>query len=1202
MDKLPPSMRKRLYSLPQQVGAKAWIMDEEEDAEEEGAGGRQDPSRRSIRLRPLPSPSPSAAAGGTEPRGAALGAADGEGPARGAGKSSTNGDCRRFRGSLASLGSRGGGGGSGAGGGSSHGHLHDSAEERRLIAEGDASPGEDRTPPGLAAEPERPGASAQPAASPPPPQQQPQPASASCEQPSVDTAIKVEGGAAAGDQILPEAEVRLGQAGFMQRQFGAMLQPGVNKFSLRMFGSQKAVEREQERVKSAGFWIIHPYSDFRFYWDLTMLLLMVGNLIIIPVGITFFKDENTTPWIVFNVVSDTFFLIDLVLNFRTGIVVEDNTEIILDPQRIKMKYLKSWFVVDFISSIPVDYIFLIVETRIDSEVYKTARALRIVRFTKILSLLRLLRLSRLIRYIHQWEEIFHMTYDLASAVVRIVNLIGMMLLLCHWDGCLQFLVPMLQDFPDDCWVSINNMVNNSWGKQYSYALFKAMSHMLCIGYGRQAPVGMSDVWLTMLSMIVGATCYAMFIGHATALIQSLDSSRRQYQEKYKQVEQYMSFHKLPPDTRQRIHDYYEHRYQGKMFDEESILGELSEPLREEIINFNCRKLVASMPLFANADPNFVTSMLTKLRFEVFQPGDYIIREGTIGKKMYFIQHGVVSVLTKGNKETKLADGSYFGEICLLTRGRRTASVRADTYCRLYSLSVDNFNEVLEEYPMMRRAFETVALDRLDRIGKKNSILLHKVQHDLNSGVFNYQENEIIQQIVQHDREMAHCAHRVQAAASATPTPTPVIWTPLIQALWCPPSQGPRLGHADPPPPRLPAAIFRPPPGPGLGSLGAGQTPRHLKRLQSLIPSALGSASPASSPSQVDTPSSSSFHIQQLAGFSAPAGLSPLLPSSSSSPPPGLGGSSPAPTPSATAAAAATAAGFSHFHKALGGSLSSSDSPLLTPLQPGARSPQANQPPPPLPGARGGLGLLEHFLPPPPSSRSPSSCPGQLGQPPGELSPGLAAGPPSTPETPPRQPERLSFVAGASGGASPVAFTPRGGLSPPGHSPGPPRTFPSAPPRASGSHGSLLLPPASSPPAPQVPQRRGTPPLTPGRLTQDLKLISASQPALPQDGAQTLRRASPHSSGESVAAFPLVPRAGGASGGSGGLGPPGRPYGAVPGQHVTLPRKTSSGSLPPPLSLFGARAASSGGPPLTAAPQREPGARSEPVRSKLPSNL
>ncbi|XP_074152348.1 potassium/sodium hyperpolarization-activated cyclic nucleotide-gated channel 4 [Sminthopsis crassicaudata] len=1193
MDKLPPSMRKRLYSLPQQVGPKAWIMDEEEDEEESD----KDTRRKSIRLRPLPSPS--AASGGGEPRSAAPGIMETEVGSRGGGggggaaKSSTNGDCRRFRGSLSSLTSRGGGGGgggssaSGGGGGGGSGHLRDSAEEKRLIGEGDASPCEDKSPPGLDGEPEPPE----------PPGQSPMP-SCSAEQPpgSSATCIKVEG-APGGDQIVPDEEARLGQAGFMQRQFGAMLQPGVNKFSLRMFGSQKAVEREQERVKSAGFWIIHPYSDFRFYWDLTMLLLMVGNLIIIPVGITFFKDENTTPWIVFNVVSDTFFLIDLVLNFRTGIVVEDNTEIILDPQRIKMKYLKSWFVVDFISSIPVDYIFLIVETRIDSEFYKTARALRIVRFTKILSLLRLLRLSRLIRYIHQWEEIFHMTYDLASAVVRIVNLIGMMLLLCHWDGCLQFLVPMLQDFPGDCWVSLNRMVNDSWGKQYSYALFKAMSHMLCIGYGKQAPMGMSDVWLTMLSMIVGATCYAMFIGHATALIQSLDSSRRQYQEKYKQVEQYMSFHKLPPDTRQRIHDYYEHRYQGKMFDEESILGELSEPLREEIINFNCRKLVASMPLFANADPNFVTSMLTKLRFEVFQPGDYIIREGTIGKKMYFIQHGVVSVLTKGNKETKLADGSYFGEICLLTRGRRTASVRADTYCRLYSLSVDNFNEVLEEYPMMRRAFETVALDRLDRIGKKNSILLHKVQHDLNSGVFNYQENEIIQQIVQHDREMAHCAHHVQSAAASTPTP--VIWTPLIQAPLQAAAATTSVAIALTHHPRLPAAIFRPPTGAGsgLGSLGPGQTPRHLKRLHSLIPSALGS--PASTPSQLDTPSSSSFHIQQLAGFSAPAGLGPF--SSASSPPAGPGPPPPGAcgSPLETASVAPTtpaAAGFGHFHKASGGSLSSSDSPLLTPLPSRTRSPPGTQVQP-LAEAAGGLGLLEHFLPPPASAGSPSSSPGQLVQPPGASPP--ASVPPSALGMSPMQPERLPFAMGASGGVSSMAFTPRG-LSPPSQSPGPGRTFQCTPPRASGSHGSLLLPPASSPP-PQIPQRRGTPPLAPGRLTQDLKLISASQPALPQDGAQTLLRGSPHSSGESVAAFPPF------RGGGGGFGPLGRPLGTGPAQRVTLPRQTSSGSLPPPPPLFGAEAASPGGPSLTAAPRgREStglaGAPEPPVRSKLPSNL
>ena len=42
---------------------------------------------------------------------------------------------------------------------------------------------------------------------------------------------------------------------------------------------------------------------------------------------------------------------------------------------------------------------------------------------------------------------------------------------------------------------------------------------------------MTDLWLTMVSMIAGATCFALILGHATSIIQSLDSSRRQYREK-----------------------------------------------------------------------------------------------------------------------------------------------------------------------------------------------------------------------------------------------------------------------------------------------------------------------------------------------------------------------------------------------------------------------------------------------------------------------------------------------------------------------------------------------------------------------------------------------------------------------------------------------------------------------------------------------
>ncbi|XP_050550772.1 potassium/sodium hyperpolarization-activated cyclic nucleotide-gated channel 2 isoform X13 [Spodoptera frugiperda] len=573
-----------------------------------------------------------------------------------------------------------------------------------------------------------------------------------------------------GTPVEPAPPATDAKQGFLRNQLQALFQPTDNKLAMKLFGSKKALMKERIRQKAAGHWVIHPCSSFRFYWDLCMLLLLVANLIILPVAISFFNDDLSTRWIAFNCLSDTIFLIDIVVNFRTGIMQQDNAEqVILDPKLIAKHYLRTWFFLDLISSIPLDYIFLIFNQDFSEsfQILHAGRALRILRLAKLLSLVRLLRLSRLVRYVSQWEEVYILQnlqkkrterrgrlssdvankkkgdtksnlifkfLNMASVFMRIFNLICMMLLIGHWSGCLQFLVPMLQGFPPNSWVAINELQEAFWLEQYSWALFKAMSHMLCIGYGRFPPQSLTDMWLTMLSMISGATCYALFLGHATNLIQSLDSSRRQYREKVKQVEEYMAYRKLPREMRQRITEYFEHRYQGKFFDEELILGELSEKLREDVINYNCRSLVASVPFFANADSNFVSDVVTKLRYEVFQPGDIIIKEGTIGSKMYFIQEGIVDiVMANGEVATSLSDGSYFGEICLLTNARRVASVRAETYCNLFSLSVDHFNAVLDQYPLMRRTMESVAAERLNKIGKNPNLVAHREDDTTSEG-------------------------------------------------------------------------------------------------------------------------------------------------------------------------------------------------------------------------------------------------------------------------------------------------------------------------------------------------------------------------------------------------------------------------------------------------------------------------------------
>ncbi|XP_076801054.1 potassium/sodium hyperpolarization-activated cyclic nucleotide-gated channel 2-like isoform X1 [Clavelina lepadiformis] len=514
----------------------------------------------------------------------------------------------------------------------------------------------------------------------------------------------------------PEKSIRGGVTGSMSIP--------INKMSLKLYGSEKAVIEEQERLKQAGKWIIHPYSNFRLIWDSTTLILLLINIILIPVAISFWKDDETA-WLPFKAVSDIWFLTDIIFNFRTGIVMDGpDSDVVLEPAQIRSIYLKSWFAIDFISTFPFDLVFTLIEGA-SGMAESGLKALSLLRLAKILALLRLLRLSRFIRYMKQWEEIFNFQYEMALAFARIFNLIMLMLFICHFNGCLQYMVPMFLDFPEKTWVRDRNLhlSNVTVWERYSWSVFKSTSHMLCIGYGQFPPHGLVDVWVTYVSMCSGAMCFAMFIGNATSLIQSMDASKRAYKEKYMQVKEYMQFRKLPTNLRHRISDYYENRFQGKMFNEEMILKELNHNLREEIINFNCKELVDQVPFFHEADPNFVNSVLGKLEFEVFLVNEAIVREGSVGSKMYFINRGTVTIRSaKHNIEQSLSDGGYFGEIALLQQNlRRVASVTADTYCYLYSLSVDHFNEVLKEFPRQRTKLAHVAKVRMKDYNVQDSL-------------------------------------------------------------------------------------------------------------------------------------------------------------------------------------------------------------------------------------------------------------------------------------------------------------------------------------------------------------------------------------------------------------------------------------------------------------------------------------------------
>ena len=110
------------------------------------------------------------------------------------------------------------------------------------------------------------------------------------------------------------------------------------------------------------------------------------------------------------------------------------------------------------------------------------------------------------------------------------------------------------------------------------------------------------------------------------------------------------------------------------------------------------ELLHSIPLFSRFDHKHLVR-LGVLTEEVDVPsGKVLIRQGELGDDLMVLVTGLVAVERDGERINKLGPGEFFGEIALIERGPRTATVTAETPSRLLILNHRAFHSLMEEFP------------------------------------------------------------------------------------------------------------------------------------------------------------------------------------------------------------------------------------------------------------------------------------------------------------------------------------------------------------------------------------------------------------------------------------------------------------------------------------------------------------------------
>jgi CRP/FNR family cyclic AMP-dependent transcriptional regulator len=112
------------------------------------------------------------------------------------------------------------------------------------------------------------------------------------------------------------------------------------------------------------------------------------------------------------------------------------------------------------------------------------------------------------------------------------------------------------------------------------------------------------------------------------------------------------------------------------------------------------ELLAGCPLFRGIDAAGLASLADLATSVDFPTGHVIARQGEIGTGFFVVIEGMVRVVRDGTVVARLGTGEFFGELSVLDRMPRNASVVADAPTTCLALASWDFEKVLLEQPAL----------------------------------------------------------------------------------------------------------------------------------------------------------------------------------------------------------------------------------------------------------------------------------------------------------------------------------------------------------------------------------------------------------------------------------------------------------------------------------------------------------------------
>ncbi|KAM3380637.1 putative cyclic nucleotide-gated ion channel 7 [Capsicum chinense] len=486
--------------------------------------------------------------------------------------------------------------------------------------------------------------------------------------------------------------------------FGRTLKSGVTR----------AVFPEDLRVSDKK--IFDPQDKSLLFWNRLLVISCIFAVSIDPLFLFLpvFKDEerclhiDESLAIIVNwmrTAIDIFYLIRMVLQFRTAYIAPSSRvfgrgELVIDAKQIARRYIKRYFIVDFLSILPLPQIVIwrYLHGSKGPDVLKTKRALVIIIILQYIP--RFLRFIPLSSDLKKTAGVFAETAWAGAAYYLLWFVLASHIFGAFWyllsaerkntcwneacsenDQCKEQLSHLYcardTNFNFTEWQNIGKKVldekctkddNFKFGiydralkngvldtedfvVKYCFCLWWGLQNLSTLGQGLTTSTYTVENLFSIILGISGLLLFALLIGNMQTYLQSLTTRLEEMRVKRRDSEQWMHHRVLPPELRERVRRYDQYKWlETRGVDEESLVQNLPNDLRRDIKRHLCLNLVRRVPLFENMDERMLDAICERLKPSLCTENTYIVREGDPVNEMLFIIRGrLESVTTDGGR-------------------------------------------------------------------------------------------------------------------------------------------------------------------------------------------------------------------------------------------------------------------------------------------------------------------------------------------------------------------------------------------------------------------------------------------------------------------------------------------------------------------------------------------------------------------------